>query len=472
MKICFVDPKGIHFGLNTGIGYIAAYFKKQYNLNEIKVFDFNNNIKNLDLRLKELCSYDLIGFSVKSSTKNSALEIATRIKNKNNILFAGGPHITIDGVNFIKKNEIFDFGIVGEGEIIATQLLNALKTNEDRDNINGLVYRRGKDIIFTGNSYRNTNLDELPFPDYSNFDSDEDGKIYNYPLVTSRGCPCLCTYCCVKGVMGKNWYARSVENIIQELKEVKYKYKSTCFNIQDDNFTLNMDRAKKFCESLIREALDFKWSCPNGIRADKIDRELMGMMRQAGCFGIAIGVESGNEEEFKSIKKGESLEDVIRAVQIARENKIWVFGNFIIGLPNSSLESIRKSIKFAKKLKLESCIFNLLVPFPGTEILEWVKQNGKMLMNWEDGFTQGKNPKIVFETDNFTKEERLKAYCEANIKCNNYFAFIDEHETLLKNISNVLSNIIKYDFFNIPAHILWVFKHFKRITLRIIGNIC
>ena len=467
MKICFVDTKAIHFGLNTGIAYIVSYLKKQIGLEGIKVFDFNNNMKDLETRLQELSSYDLIAFSIKSFTTRFAVEVASRIKNKANILLAGGPHVTLDGVNFLKENEIFDYGIVGEGEVIVTELLKVFETNGDIGTIKGLVYRNGKNIIFTGNRCRNTNLDELPFPDYSNFDSVEDGKIYNYPLVTSRGCPYLCTYCCVKGVMGKEWFARSVENIIGELIKAKESYKISCFNIQDDNFSLDIKRAKAFCDSMINQNLAMKWSCPNGIRADRVDDELMSKMKQSGCFAVSFGIESGVEEEFRSIKKGEDLGDIIKAVELAKRNKIWAFGNFIIGLPNSDLQSIRKSIRFTKKLKLEACIFNLLVPFPGTEVWDWVKNNGRMLMDWKDGFTIGKTPKIVFETENFTKEERLKAYYEANIKCKNYFAFMDEHEALLKNILNVLKIIIKYDFFNIPAHILWNLKHFRRIISRI-----
>ena len=88
-------------------------------------------------------------------------------------------------------------------------------------------------------------------------------------------------------------------------------------------------------------------------------------------------------------------------------------------------------------------------------------------MDWKEGVTIAKYPKVVFETDNFTKEERLRAYYEANIKCKNYFAFMDEHETLLGNILNILKVIIKYDFFNIPYHILWSLKHFRRIIARI-----
>ncbi len=107
MKVCFIDPKGMHFGLNTGLGYVASYLKNIYGLVDIKVFDFNNNNKAIDSRIKEIIGYDIIGFSIKSFTKDSALEIAHKVKKEKNVLFAGGPHITLDGINFLKEHEIF-----------------------------------------------------------------------------------------------------------------------------------------------------------------------------------------------------------------------------------------------------------------------------------------------------------------------------------------------------------------------------
>jgi radical SAM superfamily enzyme YgiQ (UPF0313 family) len=470
MKICIVDPKGVHFGLNTGIGYVAAYLKKYNALYDIKVFDFNNNSEDKDSRIQEIASYDLIGFSMKSFTKDYALEIARKVKRNNNILIAGGPHITLDGVNFFKDHELFDFGVVGEGEIATSQLLHALASDKSYDGIKGLIYRKEGELVFTGNADRVINLDAIPYPDYSVFDSVADGVINNYPLVTSRGCPYLCTYCCVKVVMGRTWVPRAVETVIDELKKAKAQYRISNFNIQDDNFSLDMKRAKTFCDSLAHENLKLKWSCPNGIRADKVDDELMGKMRNAGCFSVALGIESGVEEEFKTIKKGEELSDIVRAAEMARRNQISVLGNFIIGLPGSHLNSIRESVKFAKKLRLESCIFNLFVPFPGTEVWDWVKNNGRMMMDWKDGFTQGKNPKVVFETDNFTKEQRLQAYYEANIRCKNYFAFMDEHESVTSNILNVVKNIFKYDALNLFEHLFWSIKHSKRIISRIVDK--
>ena len=425
MKIAFVDPKGIHFGLNTGLAYIVSSLKK-LGRNDIRVFDFNNNTSRRDERLEELSSYDVIGFSVKSFTKEDVVAIASQVKRSGNILVAGGPHISIDGMNFLSEDSSFDYAIPGEGEYSMVQLIEVIEGTEKLENIKGILYRNKGIPVANGAAERIIDLDALPFPDYCSFDSITDGPIYNYPLVTSRGCPYKCTYCCVREVIGTQWVARSVGNIIAELKDVYGKYSSKNFNIQDDNFTLDTRRALDFCDTIVREGINFKWSCPNGIRADRIDEILIHSMKKSGCFMAAFGIESGNAKEFNSIKKGEKLQDIINAVKLAQKQGIYVIGNFIIGLPHSNLVSIRDSIRFVKSLQLEASVFNLLVPFPGTEIWAWVEKNGRLLIDWREGFTQGRTPTVVFETDDFPSTDRIRAYYEANIKCNNYFAFMDE----------------------------------------------
>lgn len=468
MRLCFVDPEGIHFGLNSGIGYIVSYLKKNYGYDSIKVFDFNNKNNDITSRISEIRSFDIVGFSIQSYTHQSALKLAHQVKTKNNILIAGGPHITLDGAHFLGTNEIFDVVMFGEGEKRIVNLLKAIREKTDLASIKGIFYRTGKEVVFSGPPERILDLDALPYPDYSDFDSIADGKIHNYPLVTSRGCPYQCTYCSAGKVMGTKWVSRSVNSVIGELIMAKDKYRIDCFNIQDDNFSFDIKRAKQLCDKLIEQKINIKWSCYNGIRADRIDGELMAKMKKAGCFAISFGIESVVKKEFEAIKKGEDFSDILKAIEIARLNRISVSGNFIIGLPYSNLDSIRTAIEFARKLRLESCIFNLLVPFPGTEVWDWVQHNGRILNDWRNGFTIGRDPLIIFETDEFPKKDRIKGYYEANVKCKNYFAFMNEHDPLIVNLLRVIKMILQYDPYHLPKHVLWCLKNFKRIILRIL----
>lgn len=222
--------------------------------------------------------------------------------------------------------------------------------------------------------------------------------------------------CNVPTVIGRKFRTRSGENILEELRYAQAKYGSKEFKVLDDNFTLQMDRAKDICQLFIEEKLDMKWTCPNGIRADRLDEELCSLMKQAGCYSMSIGVESGDPEVFDKIKKGEKLEDVERGIKLAQAAGIKVHGFFIIGLIGSTYEADKRSMEFAKRLGITAS-WGILVPYPGTEVWEQVKNdaNARILRDWKQGFHIGARPKAVFDTPEYTAEERVRAYYYANM---------------------------------------------------------
>ncbi len=222
--------------------------------------------------------------------------------------------------------------------------------------------------------------------------------------------------CNVPTVIGRRFRTRSGENILAELRYAQAKYGSKEFKVLDDNFTLQMERAKEICKLFIEEKLDMKWTCPNGIRADRLDEELCSLMRQAGCYSMSIGVESGDPEVFDKIKKGEKLEDVERGIKIAQAAGIKVHGFFIIGLIGSTYEADKRSMEFAKRLGITAS-WGILVPYPGTEVWEQVKNdpNARILRDWKEGFHIGAKPKAVFDTPEYSADERVRAYYYANM---------------------------------------------------------
>lgn len=460
ITIALIDVASMHRGLNTGLGYLASSLSQYPNVT-VKVFDFNNRHDSIKTRLEDIKKHDIAGFSVKSTVLPQVTKLLRTLSLKNITVIAGGPHITLDGKNFMRENPAFDFAFQGEAEQSLSLFINGMP----RDKISGLISRNE---AINNKPERIEELDSLPFPAYEQFDSVSE-HISNYPLVTSRGCPYNCTFCCVKRVIGRKWIARSVPNIMEELSYVKKRFGVHVFNIQDDNFSMDINRAKEFCETLLQKDFKFTWSCPNGVRADRLDEELLKLMKRSGCHAIAIGVESSNAEEFNSIKKGETLEQVIWAAKKAREVGMEIYGNFIIGLPHSTLDSVRQSVMFAREKQFNSAIFNLLVPFPGTEIYEWVKKEGKPLMPWQEAYMQGAGrPKIVFETPEFPKEEREKVYFEANVALHNYFALMDEGDSSLRNILKVAAGIWAYDRKNVVRHIVWFIKNLPRVVRRLI----
>ncbi|MCX6818583.1 MAG: radical SAM protein [Candidatus Aenigmarchaeota archaeon] len=412
MKIVLVDPKGLTLGLNSGLGYMASSLKKKGH--KVAVLDFNNKRGNEKKRLDIVKNADYVGISIKSFTLNEAIKLARLVKkiNKKAVVLAGGPHITIDGYNFLKENECFDMAVIGEGEKILIEIIE----KKNLKNIAGIIYRNGKEIKINQDKHWIKNLDTLPFPNYKCFDSVMDA----YPLVTSRGCPYSCTYCSVRDVMGTLWRARKPENIIEELKTAKEKYKINEFKVLDDNFTLDINRAKKLCEMLIANNINMKWSCPNGIRADRLDNELLLLMKESGCYSISIGIESMHPEVFEKLEKGEKLTDVKNAIRMIKEKGMKIKGFFIIGLPGSTYEKDKFSLKESKKLGIEAA-WGILVPYPGTRIWLWLEKkiklgNARILRDWKKGFHIGLLPKPVYETSSYKAKDMLKIYYMANLR--------------------------------------------------------
>jgi radical SAM superfamily enzyme YgiQ (UPF0313 family) len=410
MKIVFIDPRGFSDGLNTGLGYLAAVLKEH----DVRVVDFNNKRGNEYDRLLAARDADIVGISVKSFTLKESLRLASAVKkiNPGAKLVAGGPHITIDGQNFLKDNQLFDIGVYGEGEAAFFEIASG----KDPEHVKGVIFRRGGEIVKNESHGWIANLDVLPFPNYEVFDS-FDGKIASYPLVTSRGCPYSCTYCSVGNVIGKKWRARSAKNIVDELIQAKEKYRCGEFKILDDDFTLDINRAKEICQRLIDDKVDLRWSCPNGIRADRLDEELVGLMKQSGCCFISLGVESGDPDVFEKIKKGEKLDDVEKAVSVLKAAGIKVHGFFIIGLPGSTYKKDRASAKFGKKVGLDSASFGILVPYPGTEVYDIMSKDTNVSWqdDWKNGFHMGFKPKTVFEKSDYSSKEMKKAYYLNNL---------------------------------------------------------
>ncbi|MEW6041366.1 MAG: radical SAM protein, partial [Elusimicrobiota bacterium] len=214
-------------------------------------------------------------------------------------------------------------------------------------------------------SYETPFSDEYPFPEYELFDSfnylqtNWETGFWGYAIMTSQGCPYQCVFCASRN---RKWKARSAENCFEELKRAKGKYKIKKFEIIDDVFNVDKNRVLRFCE-LIRP-LNLKWACVNGIRADRFDKEMAVAMSDSGCVHVGFGIESSDPEVLVAIQKGETIEKIEKAVDIAKKHIEHVTGFFIIGLPASSYEKDLKSIEWIKGKQIDA-IFSYCVPEPG-----------------------------------------------------------------------------------------------------------
>lgn len=353
----------------------------------------------------------VIGISVKTATANSGGYIASLLSPVcPDAVVAGGPHLTLCAESYMNDFPVFNYGVMGEGEKHLVELVDRLSSNTAVEGINGLVYRVDGRVQIN-RWCPPDDLDDLPLPD---FDSIEgfDWEDFRYPILTSRGCPFRCIYCCVNKLTGsRKWRSRSVKNVVDELEHIAQTKRIKSFEVWDDNFTLNIKRAKEICREIIDRKLNLSWYCHNGIRADRTDRELAILMKRAGCTSVAFGIESGNPETFDSIKKGEPLSAVIKAVKLVNEVGIKAVGYFIIGLPGDTLDKFIETVRFQRSLKLDHYTYGMLIPYPKTEVWDIVKTRGKFFC--EITSTQHFSNDIVpisFEMPDFPKQDMVRAF--------------------------------------------------------------
>lgn len=414
-RILLIDPCGWQGGVNSenifpniGIAYLTSSLHACGH--EVYVIDMNNEpVRDDDvIRIMSAEHISIVGISVKTATLCESRRLGCLLKQHFNcVVIVGGAHASLVGDKLAQEDWV-DYVFLGDAEENLPQLCSNLDNNREQS-IAGVIQRGGTQA----NPVYVHNLDDLTFPDYNLFpNSVKDSVKHNYPLITSRGCVYDCIYCSVPIISGKRFRKRSTDNIIAELKMAVEYLGIKEFCIIDDAFNLDMVRAKEFCRSLIEHNLRLRWTCPNGIRADRNDDELAVLMAQSGCYSVMLGVESGDPNVFSSICKGETLEDVSNGIKVLQGAGIHVGGFFLIGLPGDCITSQYCSIKFAQNHGIVAH-FNMLIPYPGTSLWDWVMLNGKILRDIEHGlhFADSRGKVLpVFETDDFSESERQMAY--------------------------------------------------------------
>jgi len=215
--------------------------------------------------------------------------------------------------------------------------------------------------------------------------------------------------------MGQAFRPRGPEHILAEFKhwyDKGFRY----FEFVDDVFTMDLERAKKVCKMILDSGMKFRWNCANGIRADRVDEELLRLMKKAGCEFLAYGLETGNPDMLKVIKKAISLEKARETFELTKKIGLKFAVNFIIGHQEETFERAMDSINFAKSIPADYVNFSNMIPYPGTEIFKWIEEQEKtgrarFIMPKEE-FLKNSTTKLglpVFETREFRYSERVRA---------------------------------------------------------------
>ena len=313
-----------------------------------------------------------VGFTAVTKNVEHALTVARDVKaiSANILTVLGGPHITFCARETMRAVPELDLVVLGEGEESIVELARAEQNPQGWSRIKGLVYRDGSQIKFTEPRPFILDIDALPEPARHLIPLGR-YRALGLPvsMTTSRGCPFQCIFCVGRKMVGAKVRYRDPVKVVDELA-----YLNTLdfnqINIADDLFTAAPKHCLAVCDEILTRGLDTKWT--SFARVDTVSFKVLQRMKAAGCTAVSFGVESGNPDMLKRIKKGITLDQVIDAVNMCNDAGITPHASFILGLPGETVETIQETVAFGEKLKSMGVLhgFHLLAPFPGTEVRE------------------------------------------------------------------------------------------------------
>ncbi|HOX27855.1 MAG TPA: radical SAM protein, partial [bacterium] len=339
------------------------------------------------------------------------------------VLIVGGYHVSAVPEETLSRYPLFDMAVFGEGERTLREIVDAYASGgflEKAPDIKGLCYREESKILKNAERSFIEDLDSLAFPAYQMMPVEKYVGFYNilmFPrrtlaLSTGRGCPYKCIFC--YKATGERYRVRSLDSVMAELEKDISEFHIRDFVVTDESFIVGKERVAEFCERILRNRINRKvnWICQS--RVDHADYELFKLMKKAGCRVIAFGIESGNQEILKKIKKGITLEQAKKAVSMSRRAGILTDTNFILGHPWDTRETIEQTVSFSRELNADLTSFSLLVPFPGTIIADMAREGtGGLKIMTDDYSKYGKQVGGALELEDIPRKEMEKMQIRA-----------------------------------------------------------
>lgn len=373
-----------------GIYYLAAYAREKGHT--VQAIDAEAEGLTAKQCVEKISTFnpDVLGISSTTVSFHRALEVASLFHSicPETFLLLGGPHVSA-APEAALRDTCFTAGAIGEGEETLAELLDCIASEEDWRAINGIAYATGGGGVVV-NSRRQPikNLDLLPFPAY---DLIPDIGIYTPPtynyrdlpvtnIITGRGCPNQCTFC-DQSIFGRTLRQRSPENIAAEIILLSKQYGIKEISFVDDTFTINFERVPRIFKILRDAGISLPWTCYS--RINTITRNDIKAMREMGCWRISFGIESGDPEILKTIKKNIDINQVREVMRWCAEEKIETSGYFMLGHPGETRETIEKTISFALSLPMSVMSVTLNTPFPGSpQHSEWERYGTLDQTDW------------------------------------------------------------------------------------------
>lgn len=369
-----------------GLGYIAAVLL-QHGITDVQIADAAaEHLSNQDLvaRIKR-DKVDLVGITATTYSYFDAASLARDIKKSTDgrvPVVLGGTHISAIPSHAMDC-EAFDYGVIGEGEYTFLELVTKLARGEDPSDVAGIAYRRDDELVFTPKRPLVMDLDTIPFPArnlmktrlYASLPTDV-RYLPKFTQIPTRGCPFQCNFCDSAAVTGKKYRAPSPKYLVDEMEHLKKDFGVREVAFAATTFTVSHKKTEIFLEELTARRLNMAWTAST--RVDVVDADLLKKMKQAGCWSIRMGIESGNDDVLKFIQRGMTTDEVRQVVGWADDAGLQIKAFFIVGHLIDTPATIQQSIDFACSLPLDDVTVQINTPLPNTPQFKMAPAYGEL----------------------------------------------------------------------------------------------
>ncbi|PIQ87318.1 MAG: hypothetical protein COV73_03590 [Candidatus Omnitrophica bacterium CG11_big_fil_rev_8_21_14_0_20_43_6] len=358
------------------LAYVAAIAEKAGH--RVQIIDAVAESLSLEATLQRIRDYspDILGFTLTTYGFHQTLRWINTIRAGSGItVMVGGWHLSLYPYETMQHQSI-DYAIIGDAENTLPGFLNALESKDSLATVKGIAFRDNGKFVLTSPAPFTENLDTIPFPARHLLKNELYYNILSHrknftAMLSARGCPYQCTFC---DLNTKQFRMRSAVNFVDEIDQNYRDFKIREFDIYDSSFTIDKKRVVDICQEIIKRGLKVSWTARS--RVDTVDDNLLCLMAKAGCNTLMYGIETGDPAILKALKKHTDLESVFDVVQKTKKYGIKTLGFFMLGSPEETAESARKTIQFSKALDLDYVQVTKLTPFPNTDIYRKLQASG------------------------------------------------------------------------------------------------
>lgn len=412
----------IRISFPMSLGHLAGYLSHNSNINA-EVYD--DQITPLDYAslsnlINSMATPRIVGITTLTATCSRAYDLARQIKkiDPQALVVLGGIHASVLPEEAL-ANESVDLVVRGEGEITFDYLVKRVLDNQNWQDLEGISYRHQGNVISNPPRPLIKDLNLLPPFPYHLFEHNRDKYSGFFSLQSSRGCPYACIFCSQRSLTGRSYRYVSTERVLADIDTLITRYNADIIRIMDDNIGANKKRLLDLLDGIIAKGYHHKVSFEAPMRGDNLDEEIATRLRDSNFSMVSFGLETASARLMETINKGETVEQVVMAIELAAAKGIPTATTLIFGLPTETLSDRIQAIKLVSKLPLDSVRFNILTPYPGTPVYNELIKQGQITVkeDWHNFSVQymWEGDDIPYVPENTDKYELMFTTMFANL---------------------------------------------------------